>query len=100
MKHILLFLFTICTLGISAMAGAPEVPISKAATIAENSLKERQLEGRIYIDSITLTRSTLTSRKTYWLIKWNQSIPAMNPQNREIGMKVNMDGSYVRLVKE
>lgn len=99
MKHIaaLFVLF----FAVTAFADdAPPISAKQAVDLAEKTIAERGLGGTIYIESVTLERVSMFNVKTYWFVKWSHSIPAMNPKNREVGLKVNMDGSYVRLVKE
>jgi hypothetical protein len=78
----------------------PPVSARQAVAIAEESLANRGLEKEIYIQSVTLERATILKARSFWFVKWSHSLPASNPKNREIGVKVNMDGSAVRLVKE
>jgi len=72
----------------------------QAIEIAEGSLATRGLQDKIFVAGVTYERATLLKSKSYWFVKWSQSIPASDPKNREIGVKVNMDGSATRLVKE
>lgn len=94
-----LAIFT-ASLSLSALADAPQLPLSKAVAIAEQSLKERDLRDKVYIQSASLEKRSITNRESYWFIQWDRSLPAVNPRNREIGMKIRMDGTSVRLVKE
>jgi hypothetical protein len=79
---------------------APPVSAREALGIAEKNLAERGLDKRLYVIGITLEHASMFSSKGYWFVKWSEPIPASNPRNREVGIKVNMDGSAVRLVKE
>jgi hypothetical protein len=38
--------------------------------------------------------------KSYWFVAWSESVPGDKANQREVGVKVNMDGSAARLVKE
>jgi hypothetical protein len=103
MKHHWLILASVL-LGASIPAQAdetiPAVSARQAITIAEESLANRGLEKQVFVQSVTLERATIMKAKSYWFVKWSHSLPASDPKNRELGVKVNMDGSAVRLVKE
>lgn len=98
MKMLLLILPLVGLLCSPVLADAPQIPIAKAISIAERAINERKLD--VYIQSAALERASFTSSESYWIIKWDHPVPAINPRNREIGMKIRMDGSSVRLVKE
>jgi hypothetical protein len=68
--------------------------------IAEKSLADRGLQKELWIESITLDKASLLGSTPFWFVKWNKSIPASDPKNKEVGVKVYMDGKAVRLVKE
>jgi hypothetical protein len=95
-----LIALTFATAICKAADAPPPVSAGQAVTIAEESLANRGLDKEIYIQSVTLERATILKARSYWFVKWSHSLPASNPKNREIGVKVNMDGSAVRLVKE
>lgn len=99
MKHIaaLIALFFATT---AFADDAPPVSAKQAVDLAEKTIAERGLGKTLYIESVTIQRLSMFSGKSYWFVKWSRTIPAINPKNREVGLKVNMDGSYVRLVKE
>lgn len=100
MKTFLALILAAGLLSSQLLAKSPKLPISKAISIAENALKSRQLEGTLFISSVSLERASFTSPEQYWVVKWDHTIPAQNPRNREVGMKIRMDGTSVRLVKE
>jgi len=83
-----------------AFGNPPPITARQALDIAEKNLAERGLDKKLYVVGVTLERTSMFSEKAYWLVKWSEPIPASNPSNREVGIKVNMDGSAVRLVKE
>ena len=91
-----------CLLVLAANLHADPLPVSarEALTLAEKNLTERRLDKKLYVVGLTLERSSMFNSKSYWFVKWSDAIPASNPNNREIGIKVNMDGSAVKLVKE
>jgi hypothetical protein len=81
-------------------AGAPPITAREALNIAEKNLAERGLDKKLFVTGVTLERDSMFNGKSYWFVKWSEPLPANNPNNREVGIKVNMDGSAVRLVKE
>lgn len=81
-------------------AEPPSVTLREALNIAEKNLAERGLDKKLYVAGVTLERASMFNGKAYWFVKWSDVIPASNRNNREIGIKVNMDGTAVRLVKE
>lgn len=84
---------------LAARAVSPPVSIGEALAIAEKSMKDRGLEQRVYIQSISLERTSLLNSKPFWLVRWSTPLPASEPKTREIGIKVDMEGRAVRLVK-
>jgi hypothetical protein len=91
-----------CFLVLLAVAHAepPPVTLREALNIAQKNLAERGLDKKLYVAGVTLERASMFNGKSYWFVKWSDAIAASNPNNREIGIKVNMDGSAVRLIKE
>lgn len=79
---------------------APPVSARQALDIAEKNLADRGLTKELYVYSVTLTQTSILNNQSYWFVKWSHPIPASNPRNREIGMKVTMEGVVTRLVKE
>lgn len=100
MKTSLGLLLALAILRSQLLAGAPQLPISKAILIAENAIRSRQLETSVFIQSVSLERASFTSSESFWVVKWDHPVPASNPRNREVGMKIRMDGTVSRLVKE
>jgi len=78
---------------------APAIDIHKAIAIAEQTLHDRGLAGKISIVGATLERSTMFNNNSYWFIAWSETIPGDKKGEREVGIKVKMDGEAVRLVK-
>jgi hypothetical protein len=76
------------------------VSVREAVDIAEKSLNDRSLKGKIYIESVSLDKSSIIGGHTFWFVKWSASLPASDPKNREVGVKVYMDGTASRLVKK
>ena len=101
MKTILcLLLFTFTSLAPLLAEDTPPVSAKQALDIAEKNLVDRNLTKEIYITSVTLTSSSLINNQSYWFVKWSHPIAASNPRNREIGIKVTMEGVATRLVKD
>lgn len=86
--------------GPHAHAAPPPVSAREAIAIAEKDLADRGLDKKLYVVSVTLERASMLNSRAHWFVKWSESIPASNPRNREVGVKVNMDRTAVRLVKE
>lgn len=99
MKQIAAFVILLFTAAAFA-DDAPPVTAKQAVDLADQSLTDRGLRSTIYIESVSIQRVSMFSGKNYWFVKWSHPIPAINPKNREVGMKVNMDGTCARLVKE
>jgi hypothetical protein len=76
-------------------AAPPPLPIDQALKLAQEHLSSRGLAGQHYIGSLTIESSALTGGKTYWFARWVPSIP--NQKSSESGLRINMDGSLVRL---
>jgi len=101
MKRLALpLLFFIPILPLRAADAPPTISARQAITIAEESLARRGLEKEIYVQRVTLERTAVLKSPSFWFVKWSQSVPASDPKNREVGVKVTMDGNATRLVKE
>ena len=98
MKTLLLTILagTVLTLAASA---APNLPIDKAVALAQTRLKERGLEGKYFITSITLEPDTITRGAFHWYAKWNASIPIEGTKT-ELGLEITMDGTVVSIVNK
>ena len=79
----------------SAFAQAPKVDAVKAARLATDYLATLGANAP-HIVSVTLEQSALLSGSQSWVIRW--STPVMDNGNREIGVRVKMDGSVAHLV--
>ncbi len=77
---------------------APRITIGEAASIAQNELKSRGLESQIYIVGIALQADGMANTEKYWNVRWSEAI-AGEERKKEVGVKVKMDGSIVRLVE-
>ncbi len=88
----------IALLGSTAAVAAPSLPIDRAAALAQAHLRERGLEGQVYVTSLALEIEALARRTPYWYARWSQSI-AGDEKKRELGLRINMDGSFVRIVE-
>jgi hypothetical protein len=78
-------------------AAPPTVPIDQALKLAMDDLATRSLAGEHYIGSLTLESSSMLSGgQQYWYARW---VPAIRTDKKfENGLRINMDGSVVRLV--
>lgn len=81
----------------SAVA-APTVPIDQAAAVAQAHLRERGLEGSRFVSSLVLERESLGRGKHYWYARWSETVK-LEGQKTEVGLRINMDGSLVRLIE-
>jgi hypothetical protein len=100
MRRSLLTLLALAAAWNVARAEPPAVTARQALDIAEQSLRDRGLDHRLHVVSVALEKSSLMSGKAFWFVKWSEPIPASDPKNREVGVKVAMDGTATRLVKE
>jgi hypothetical protein len=78
-------------------ADAPKIDAVRAAKIATDYLAQLGPNAP-HIVSVTLDRDAIIRGKISWIVRWSRSIPAEGDQ--EVGLRVNMDGSTARLVKE
>ena len=76
---------------------APRLDAMRAAKIATDYLATLG-PGAPYIVSVTLERASLVQRKQSWVIRW--SVPFVADGERELGLRVNFDGTTARLVAE
>ncbi|MEA3189387.1 MAG: hypothetical protein QOD99_3217 [Chthoniobacter sp.] len=100
MKRITMLGIVLCSTSSLFAADRPAISARQALEIAENDLTSRNLTPKLYVVSLSLERPSMFGGATYWMAKWSEAIPASKPENREIGLKVKMDGTPVRLVKE
>ena len=63
------------------------------------TITDRGLDKEIYIESVSLAHAAIFGGDTYWVVKYSHPIPAEGPNQHEIGIKVNMDGTVRRIVK-
>src|SRR5438067_2085149 len=95
-----LLAYVVCGASVLFAGERPAVSAREALDIAEKNLAERNLAQKLYVQSVTLERASILKSESFWMVKWSEAIPASNPANREIGIKVRMDGTATRLVKE
>lgn len=100
MKRLTLLTIVFCAATPLFADERPAISVRQALDIAEKDLASRGLTEKLYVVSATLEHGSMFGGASFWLLKWNEAIPASKPENREIGMKVRMDGTPVRLVKE
>jgi hypothetical protein len=74
---------------------APRVDAIRAAKIATDYLRTLGANPP-YITSLTLERGGIVSGGSYWVARWSRPVKVDN--DREIGLRVNPDGSIARLV--
>ena len=88
-----MFLFAAAAFG----GGAPRLDAVRAAKIASDYLATLG-PGAPYIVSVTLERLSLLQAGQSWVIRWSD--PFVTGGERELGLRVNYDGTIVRLVAE
>jgi hypothetical protein len=78
-------------------ADAPRLDAVRAAKIATDYLSQCGANAP-YIVSVTLQRSAIIHGTTSWVVRWSRSLAVDGDQ--EVGLRVNMDGSTARLIKD
>ena len=91
------FGFTLAIVLTASAAAAPAVDAARAARIATDHLAQMGA-GAPYITSVTLETSALVSGTQSWVVRWSSPIDA--GQQREIGLRVRMDGAAIRLMQD
>jgi len=79
-----------------SFAATPPVDAMKAAKIATDYLNSLGGSER-FITSVTLDRGAMISGKQSWMVRWSKSID--DGLDKEIGLRVKMDGSIARVVE-
>lgn len=79
-------------------APRPRVAVDQAATLAQQHLKERGLQDRIFVSALVLESTTVTRGQKYWYARWSESVIG-DEQKKEVGLRINMDGTVVRVVQ-
>ena len=77
----------------------PEISIQQAVKIAETEKNLRDNGSSVYIESISLQRTSLLNGKTVWIAKWSEKLPANDPRDRDVGVEISMDGHVKHIVK-
>ncbi len=99
MKRLLSALCALSIMGTSALrAQAPAITVERAAKLAQEQLTARNLQGKHHISSLTLQKTSMTSKQVHWVAMYTPSIPL--DDRKEIGAEIGMDGSVVRLVNK
>ena len=77
----------------------PKLPVERAAALAQQHLKERGLDDRVFVRALLLETTTVARGQKYWYARWSESVVAGDEQKKEVGLRINMDGSLVRVVE-
>ena len=77
---------------------APSMKIDQAASAAQEHLRERGLDGKLFVSSLILERGSLGRGTQYWYARWSDSVK-LEDRKTEIGLRINMDGSLVRMIE-
>jgi hypothetical protein len=80
----------------SALAQAPKLDAARATRLATDYLATLG-PGAPHIVSVTLEKSALLNGSLSWMIHW--SAPVNDNGNREIGVRVKMDGTIAHVVE-
>jgi hypothetical protein len=81
-----------------ALAG-PAVSAKRAVELAEEALAAKNAGDSVFIQSLSLQRSSLLSGKPVWTVSWSENIQGSKPGSVEVGLEIGMDGSVVHLIK-
>lgn len=67
------------------------------AQLAQKDLEDRNLQTEIFIAGIEYKG---LFGKPYWAVYWSKRFPSNTEGMKEWGLKVQLDGSYVRMVRK
>ena len=95
-RSALLALGILCASCGFAQAQAPKLDAARATRLATDYLATLG-PGAPHITSATLEKSALLNGTLSWVIRW--SAPVTDKGNREIGVRIKMDGSMSHLVE-
>lgn len=88
------------SLCLPALANVPALKAPEAAAIAQNDLATRGLEGTVYIAEIVYKGTKLLGGEAaHWEVLWSKELDAQTPGRKEFGLKIKMDGTYLRSVR-
>jgi hypothetical protein len=105
MKHAFFFTLRHAVVAAAALAflpaghaeDAPRIDALRVAKMAADYLATRGKDAP-YIVSIVLEKDALLRGKTSWVVRWSRPIPL--DADKEIGMRVRLDGSVTHLVAD
>ena len=99
MRRLILLAATALIAGTSSMVAAPgpQLPLTQAARLAQEHLKERGLDNRVFISALMLESTAVARGRQYWYARWSQEVKA--DEKTEVGLRINMDGSLVRVLE-
>lgn len=99
MKPLLLAILAL-SLCLPAMASAPALKAAEAAAIAQNDLATRGLEDTVYIAELVYKGTKLLGGEApHWEVLWSKEFDAQTAGRKEFGLKIKMDGTYLRSVR-
>ena len=85
-------------LSASSVLATPTLSVGQAAALAQQHLKERGLAGSRYVTSLALEKESGRRGERYWYARWSERVKLEEKQT-ELGLRINMDGSLVRVVE-
>ena len=82
----------------ASLSAPPTLNAVAVAQLAQKDLEDRGLQDKYFIYEIAYKGKIGTPA---WEVLWNKRFPSATSEGYfEIGLRVKMDGSYVRLVKK
>lgn len=99
MRRLILLAAAALVAGTSHLVAAtgPRVSVDQAAGLAQGHLKERGLDGRVFVKALVLESTTVARGQTFWYARWSESVTT--DDKKEVGLRINMDGSLVRVLE-
>lgn len=95
--RLLLVAFFCIALFPNVQAEIPSLSAAAVAQIAQKDLEERNLHTEIFVAEIEYKGKFGTP---YWMVFWSKTFPAQTDGGKEWGLRIQMDGSFVRMVRK
>jgi hypothetical protein len=96
-RTVLLAAGLLALLPAGAAAEAPKLDAARATKLAADYLATLGSSAP-YIVSVTLEKGALVNGTQSWVVRWSE--PINDGANREIGVRVKMDGTVAHLVED
>lgn len=98
MKNFFLVLTALFLLTAAVEANPPALNAVQAATIAQQDLESRGLQGEIFIAQVLYKKGGFGAPE-HWEVLWSKTFPAQTEGRNEFALKITMDGNYKRAIK-